>query len=798
MLWLDIRSAIRSLARLPLLVAMTTASIGLGVGVNVTVYSVLRRVMFDSAIAADRPESLIQMRPELSYPNYEDLRASGAVPELAAMQTARLIWRTSTATSFVSSQVVSANFFEVIGVRALHGRTFSSDDARLADGLHVVVLSFGFWQQWLGGDFGIIGRPLNLNGGPYVVVGVLPRAFFTSVGPMVSPSVYVPVSSQVTSGLTDRTAAQFDLVGRVGRGTSSEQADAAVGVAAAALEQRFPEANRGLGRLIHAAPVVGLGKWSAVPAGRALLTVAGMLFTVVNLVLLVVCANVAGLLLARAEGRQREISIRVALGATRWRLTQQFFAESFAIATLGGAAGALLWAVSATLLPRTPLLVDAGVSVVPGPLPLGYCLVLVFGVTICCGIVPALAASQVAPRFHMQGGAPSRVIGPLGLRGWLVTGQVTLCCVLLIAGSLMLHSLLQMQTTNPGFDVSRTIALRVRLPTNTPANATPAQSFADLSRILMGMPNVESVSCVRYPPLSLVTWRASAFRPTEPADATFTIDIHPVGPRYLKTMGIPLQRGRDFEESDFRPDRPGSTPLIVNETLARRYEGVDAIGERLSLVTGGGREQVGQIVGVARDSKLRTLGEGKTPLVYLPELTTLLMVRTRSSIPGTAHSMEQAVARQVPGAAAVATPMTDQLGVALLPTRAVTALLAALGGLGLALATVGLYGMISYAAKRRTFEIGVRMALGATRFSVGWTIVRDGILLVGLGCLAGVTLSSVLVRALRPMLAADVRMTDPWAFLGVPVLLLAVGTSACLWPAWRTTGVDPMIALRRD
>jgi putative ABC transport system permease protein len=789
----DLRYAIRTLAKRPILLATTTISIGLGVGLNVAVYSVLRTILFQTGVAAAAPGDLFVLSPGLSYPNYVDFHTHDAFVDLAAMQASILTYRTGDGTTTIGARVVSQNFFEVLGLHALYGRTFGSNESvdTIRDS-NVVVISYGFWQR-LGGDQAVVGRTLYLNGWPYSVAGVLPNGVYSMIGPLVSPSVYVPLGPRVNRGLEARNAAQFDLVGRLRNSMTREQVSAALAVVAQDLERRFPDANSGLSRTLSIAPLRGIVQRLQAGAGRIAFTLAGTLYAVVGMVLLVACANVAGLLLARATERSREISMRIALGATRGRLLQQFLTESFVVATLGCLAGAAIWIVVTTVLPSTALIANAGIDLMPAPLSFVQCALLAVVVTIACGIGPALTANRLAPGI---GRDSSRTA--LGLKRWslghsLVAGQVGVSFVLLAGACALLFSMMRQQLADPGFDLAHTVSIQMRLPTTS---AGPA--FFALRDAIATLPGVEVVSSGDLPVGLIGFDRVHKVGATD--DAGISVQVNRVGPRYLEAMGIQVLRGRDLRDEDVRRTSR-TTPVVVGETFARRcFRSLDVIDQQLVLARDpeNGREAGRlQIVGVSRDSAVQVFGGDRIPVLYFPALSSSLVTRVAGSAAGAVRVLERTVAALEPGAAVTVAPMATRLAGVLLPVRVATIFLGALGAVGLVLAMTGLYGVVSYAANRRRFEIGLRIALGASWSAVMQLMLRDAVMMVGAGSIAGGILSFVLIRAIWPLIG-DQSSTTPLALLAVFVLMLIVGIAAALRPVLGAAAVDPVLALRQD
>jgi putative ABC transport system permease protein len=791
----DLRYAIRVLAKRPILLAATTLSIGVGVGINVAVYSVVRTVLFKPGLTAAVPDDLFRIAPGLSYPNYVDVRAHEAFAGLAAMQASTLTYRTGDATATIGARVVSDNFFEVLGLHALYGRTFgSTDGVETIKDSNVVVISYAFWQR-LGGDQAVLGRTISLNGWPYVVAGVLPKGVYSMIGPLVSPSVYVPLGPRVNRGLDARNAAQFDLVGRLRTGMTRTQVSAALALLAQDLERQFPNANSGLRRTLSVAPLQDVGAQLEGPAGRVALTLAGALFAVVGLVLLVACANVAGLLLARTAERTREISIRIALGATRGRILQQFLAESVAVATLGCGAGAALWTAVMTALPKTALIVNSGIDLIPAPASVAQCGLLVVIVSLACGIGPALSARQVTPRAGLHPSPSGISLRRWNLRQSLVVGQVGVSFILLVGGCALLLSLMRQEFADPGFDISHILSIQMRLPTTS-----NGPDFFALRDALGALPGVTSVASGDLP-VGLIAFD-SVRKVGATDDAGFPVQVHRVGPRYLTTLGIHLLRGRDLRDDDVRDTSASAMPVVVGETFARRYFGsVDVIDQQVVLPRDpeNGREARRLvIVGVSQDGAVQVFGGERIPVLYFPALSSSLVIRVAGSAAGAVRTLERTVAALEPGAAVTVAPMAERLSFVLLPVRVATIFLSALGGVGLLLAMTGLYAVVSYAATRRRFEMGLRIALGASRSAIMQLMLREAVLIVCVGSVAGAGLSFVLIRAIWPLLLGDQGSLTPLALLAVFLLVLAVGIAAALRPALGAASVEPMLALRQE
>jgi hypothetical protein len=376
-----------------------------------------------------------------------------------------------------------------------------------------------------------------------------------------------------------------------------------------------------------------------------------------------------------------------------------------------------------------------------------------------------------------------------------VAGQVAVSFVLLTAASILLLTFLRARTADPGFDVAHTAAVEVRLPDDSAAN------FFTLREAVRTVAGVDAVSCDQSltPP---VTFTEHIHRVNSPDDAGYAVAIPRVGPNYFETMGVAIERGRDFNDADFRPAPGTDVPVLVNRTFARRYlAGADPIGQQYLLPAEpefGRAARVAVIVGVVHDSQVSALSHDRTPVLFTPALTTFLVVRTAGPAAAAVKDLERAITARQPGSAATARSMTDRMAVALLPSRLGAMLMTALGAIAIVVAMTGLYGVVSYTAGRRTFEIGLRMALGATRAAVVRMILRDGALLVGAGCAAGGGLALILLHVVRAMVSADRSAADPLAFAAIAALLFIAGIAATVWPARRAASVDPAVALRHE
>ena len=801
----DLRYGWRALVRQPMLLAAAATSIALGVGVNLTVFSLASELLF-TVPSASRAGELMHIRTGAgSHVPYDTWRAFDEAGALAGVAGYRLElsvnWRRGDETIPVVPMVVTHNFFDVVGLPVARGRGFGGDEARAERTPRLVVLTDGFWRRELGGRPDVLGQALTLNGDPYTVVGVLPSGS-RSLAPLgIEPDVYLPLSRDLVPAIASPRASVLQLVGRRRPGDAMHQARAAFAAAAA----RVSEASglEEVGLVTEFSEVGGLGQ-----AGEfdVLVLFFGVLMVVGSLVLLIACANVAGLLLARNAARRREVAMRVALGASRGRLVRQFLTESLLLAALGTVAGLGLTALVGAGLSRwsppfpVPVVLDTHLD---GRLLL-FALAMVAGATLVTGLMPALHATRPAMAAAARpSDAGGQGPGRFALRRLLVTGQVAVSALLLVVALVFVRNLLLTASMEPGFDVERTVVARVQFVEG--GQGTPALPAAErLAEVARGLPGVASAAFTDSVPLTLyfgatVGTELRMGDNAEPRRADFARQV--VGPGYFETMGIAV-RGRAFTAGD----RQGAPDVaMVNEAFAREYfEDANPIGQSITDPREDGQRRW-QVIGVAADSKYRTLGEPITPALYLPVLQsraserfTHLVVRASGDPAALAPALRRAILEAEGSVAVTAEPMRSALAFAFLPSRIGAWLLGSLGVLGTVLAMVGLYGVVSYSVGRRTTEIGVRLALGATRASVVRLAIGDAAVLVIAGLVAGLGLGLLATRPLAAFLVTGLSPSDPASFAGTALLLLAVSLAAAWAPVRRASAIAPMAALRHD
>jgi predicted permease len=799
----DLRHARRSLMRQPQLVVAATISIAIGVSANSTIFSLATELLLSSPTAY-RADRLVRIRTgngsHVSYRQWRDLEQSGALSAVAGYQIEKEVnWRGTDRAIELHPLIVTANYFDVIGAPVAMGRPFTAAEAAAERGPTVAVISHGFWQRRLGGDPSIVGRPLTLNGQPYVVVGVLPAGIRSLPGYGVVPDIYLPLNRSLMPDLDIAHSAAVQLVGRLRDGQSLPQGRAALETVVRRLGRAG--GDRDFARLDEFAPIGGIAQLADFSTMSAFF---GLLMIVVGLILLIACANVAGLLLARSIVRQREIAVRAALGASRARLVQQLVTEALWLALLGTVAGLATALVLMSLLTKVPL---------PVPLPIDlrvgldgrllvHSLVMVLLTAVLCALIPALQATRpsLVPALRQEGlkyGGRRWTV-----RGLLVIGQVAVSLVLLVTALLFLRNLARSHALDPGFDTAHTVVAQVSF---VEGRYTPESRGVFLEAAVDRLRSLQGVDAAAYAhgvPLTIRSGMTTGgdLRAGGNASIRVRYEGNFVGPGYFTTMGIRLISGREFLASD----RPGAPPVaIVNGEFARRYlAGSDPIGQHIVLP---GSPSAVEIVGVVANGKHRTLGEDQQAAVYEAFLQrgnrtrfVHILVHTIGAPDEAVRDVEQALSQMDSSAAVDVQTMRSTLAFAFLPSQAGAAMLGTLGTLGLALAMVGLYAVMSYSISRRTAEIGLRMALGASERAVMRLVFSDASVLAGSGILSGLAVAALITRPLAMFLVAGLSPTDPVSFAGTAILLGLVSFTASWSPARRAMRIDPVVALRHE
>ena len=812
----DVRFAFRLLLRNPGVALVAIVSLALGIGANTTVFTLVKAVLLQPMPIRDIDRVVVVTIKEMrngaltensgtSRLNFEDLRSQANVfSDTSIMAFTPIAMAGSAEPEQVFGQLVSGSFFDLLGAPLAAGRGFGTDDDRDLGARPVTVLSYGLWQRRFGGRPDIVGQGLTLNGHPFTVVGVTGEGF-RGTTPVGGPDLWVPMAMyrEVLTGLglegyNTRRSLMYQGVARLKDGVTLEQARANADAIGKALERDFPTDNRG--RTFGLLPVAT----SAFPPQfRQQLALSGSVgMTVVALVLLIACANVANLLLARAHARRQEIAVRLSIGASRGRLVRQLLTESVLLALLGGLGGllvaywarALLWAYRPSFI--QPNAIDLGFDV----------RVLTFAalVSLATGILFGLAPALQASRPDMVTELKERTTLPGGTRWYnvrhlLVAGQVALSLVALVSAGLFLRSLSNAQRIDLGFQSDSLVILGMNAGTQGFNEARGRDLYKRALDRLAGVPGVESATLSSGVPLFQFGFMRTAFRDdqdiTDPRNGRLT-QVNEVGDRYFETLGIPIVRGRAFTPGD----RAGSAPvIIINETMAKQfYPNEEALGRRIHIIN---RPPGREIVGIAKTIKYNFVGEEDTAFMYLPleqNYTSQAVVQVRAagdpdSVLGTVRRELQAVEPTMP-LLNVNTYRTV-VGTSLWAPRMGASLLSAFGLIALLLAAIGLYGVMSYSVNQRTREIGIRMALGAGQRDVRGMIVRQGLWLAVGGVAVGLAAALALARLVTNLLFG-VSGADPVTFVAVPLVLLAVAVAATLLPALRASRVDPVEALR--
>ncbi|HYX00050.1 MAG TPA: ABC transporter permease [Candidatus Elarobacter sp.] len=812
-LLLDIRYGLRMLRQNLGFTVAAVLAIALGVGINVGIFSVLNGAAL-RLLPIPRAEQLVSVSQifhrrtirnthgetsMFSYSEYLDYRDhnhvfSGLVAyepflegTLAGGKMQQLL---GTATS--------CNYFDVLNERPALGRGFVDSDCATSGDNAVVVVSDQLWRDTFGGDPTLVGKKITLNRMAFTVTGVAPPGF-TGTEPMTS-AFWVPITIQkvLDAGrdrLADDNMSWLALLGRVRPGVTMEQVRADLGVIAGRIDQLNPGRTTSL--------AISTATFFGRPEERqSLIPVAFVILAAFGLVLLIACANVANLLLARASARHKEIALRLSIGAGRWRLVRQLLTESLLLSMLGGALGSLFafWSfasITQFVTSHLPHMFSTlAVNVAPDFRVLAYALALTLVTGILFGLVPALQSSRLDLNTALkEDGAksgPGKKSGRF-LRNTLVGAQIAVCMILLLAAGLLLRGLYYAQTVDPGFEM-KDVAAAFLYPKAQGYDETRATAFMGrLRERLAGLPGVSEIAQAECAPLS---HDFSADYMTVPGRLDrVLIEYNHVTPAYFSVVGIPIVRGRDFGPGETE-DAPG---IIVTESTARRlWPGADPLGKTLRQDTG--REY--SVIGVAKDAQVSHLGDVNAPYLYFPagpqdNVRTYVLVRFAGSFTPVGKGIREAVRSLDPDMPVDVVRLEEYLEVWRSPSRIVAALSGALGVLAVLLASIGVYGMVSYSVSRCLREIGIRMVLGADRTEVMKLVIEQAMRPVLIGGLAGLAACAAVSHVLSSMLFG-LSAHDPLAFISVPLLLLVIALAASYVPARRAMRVDPMVALRYE
>jgi putative ABC transport system permease protein len=824
----DLRYGVRILAKHPGFTAVATLALALGIGVNTAILSAVNGFVL-RPLPVEKPEQLIvsywgrkadaRVWGNFSYPNYVDLReqnksfadlcgwmetsagiSSGESRNEGDSERAEVVW----------GELVSSNYFDVMGVKPVLGRGFVPEEDRTPNTHPVVVLSYPLWQQRFKADQGIVGKTIYLNGQPFTVIGVMPESFLGAAF-YLRKAFWTPLMMAQKFGRraewrTDRSYALLNLYGRLKPGLTMAQAETDLNLVANNLAKLYPKENADTkiqlttevdGRYDAATKIIKYG-------GLLALCISG-------LVLLLACANVANLMLARAATRAREIGIRLAIGASRGRIVRQLLTESVLLSLLGGVLGLILayWGADVIRASFPPVPYPINLDFAPDGYVLKWMLVVSMLTGVVFGPAPALLASRTDLMVVIKGGpaaGSARRRRRWNLRGALVVAQVTISLVVLICAGLFIRNLAQVRQTDPGFQTENLVTMMINpsLLAYDPQETT-RRFFPELLRRLEAQPGVRAAALVNEMPLAVENLsRGPIVKEGEtdpPPNQGVNSDCSFVTPKYFDTMRTPLVLGRDFTERD---DADAPPVVIVNQEFARRLYGSEqaAMGKRFRFAQG---TPLMEIIGIAKDGHYRTLYEDRRLFMFLPVyqhprtgMTLLISAESAGALSAVVESARREIAQLDARLPVVGVMMAEEnMSIAYWGPNVAAGMALTFGVLALVLATMGLYSVMTYNVSQRTHEIGIRMALGASLRDVLRLIVSQGMRMVLIGIALGMVGALALTRVLASLLLG-VGTTDFITFVGVAALLVAVALLACYIPARRAARVDPLIALRHE
>ena len=800
----DLRYGFRTMMKRPGFTFIAVMTLALGIGSSTAIFTVVDAAVI-RGLPYRSPNELYHMwertpqkefdQREFSYPDYQDYLQNKVV-DIAAYSGGGTILNANGESERVFAPVVSANFFSVLGVEAIRGRTFQSDEDKQG-GPRVVVLTYGLWQRRFAGSEQILGQQLDLAGNSYTIIGVLPQSFQFAMRPADLFTPYQPTQNQLTRRYMHGT----NLIARLKPGVTAAQAQAELSLITSRIEQQYKDSHAGVTlKLIPLQEqVVGQVK-----------PILMILLGAVGFVLLIACANVANLLLTRSLTRQKEVGIRVALGASRWRVVQQLLTESVLLSLAGGVIGLLLayWGTGAlvSMLPPNQinalpflqtLKVDARM--------LGFS----FGLSVLTGVIFGLAPALQSTRLELtgvlkEGGRNTSGNVSQRLRSGLVMTEIALAVVLLVGAGMLLKSLVRVLRTDPGFNPENVLTMTVVLPAAKYAEAPAQVNMQDqIQQKVKTLPGVTGVGTVNILPLQPGnTTRVNVEgEPVPPPGQELEANIRTVSDEYFRTLGVPLVSGRMF---DARDKADGQQVVIIGKTMAdRMFAGRDPLSRRLKYA--GVEAPPVSIVGVVADVKITGLDQETRPVIYYPfrqnsSTFANLVVRTSADPTALAGSIRNEIRSLEPAVAIFNVQAMPELianSPAAFMRRFPATLIGVFAGLALLLSSIGIYGVVSYSVSQQTHHIGVRMALGASAADILKLILKQGLIIALAGIAIGSVGAFILMRVLQSLLF-EVRANDASTYAVVAGVLFLIALLACYLPARRATQVDPLVALRYE
>ncbi|HEX3187340.1 MAG TPA: ABC transporter permease [Pyrinomonadaceae bacterium] len=801
----DVRYSFRALIKHRTFTLAALLTLALGIGINTSIFTLLYSVAFRPLPVKDaaRVVNVYQILEGefsrevegnvalLSYPEYLNYRDRVAgLSGLAASADVKL-YLGGNNVERINGLMVSDNYFSLLGGGSATGRTLFDNECQTTLPCPVAVLSYSFWQRRFGSDPSVVGTSITLNRQHFTVVGVAAREFRGAE--MTLPDVWIPVTMQPAvmpdhKFLDVANCSWLSVVGRLKEGVSLPQVQAEMQLVAAQMDHEYP----GRRTTVNVMP----GSYLNFPEVRDEGTpVAILVMAAVGLVLLIACANVSNLMLARAGARRKEIAVRLAVGASRWRLIRLLLTESVLLAVMGGVVGLLLALVLPPILFTAIPEVGLDIDFKPDAVVFGYMFLISLITGIVFGLAPAIQSTKpnLTDALKSTKGAPR--LARARLRSLLVIGQVAVSLVLLIAAGLLVRGLQRAQSTDLGFDQKNLLVMSLDLTTQGYDEARAATLYAQLAERLKTSPAIKSVSLVEVPPFSGARETAIEIDESSPAASSLSVGANLVSAEYFQTLGIPLRRGRLFTEDDARS---GESPVVISEAMANRFwSGVDPIGKRFR---DGGTSHT--IIGVVDDISSRQVGRIDGPLFYMAAAPGKLgglsfILRTNGDALASMSAVREAAGSLDKDAFVSVEPLEANVSRMLEPARMGAWFSGTVSLLALIIAATGIYGMLSYHVVERTSEIGIRMALGAQRRNVLLLIVRDGMKLAATGTAIGLAGAIALTKVMATMVFG-IGPADVFTFMAVSVGALVVALLACYVPARRATRVDPLVALRTE